>query len=368
MKYLFIDRDGTLVAEPEDEQVDSLEKIEFEPDVIPALRELEAFGYTLVMVTNQDGLGTESFPENDFVKPQNFILNVLSSQGVRFDDILVCPHFPHENCSCRKPKTGLLQEYLKRTDWDRQNSYVIGDRETDVKLGENMGIKSFRYNRDTMSWPEIASSIIHKERTATVVRNTRETKISVSINLDHNGDSSISTGVGFFDHMLDQIATHGGFQMILRADGDLFVDEHHTVEDVGIALGTALRQALGEKRGIVRFAYALPMDEVYAKIEGFSTSLLSEKIAAALDISGRPFCNFVCDADFLRDHVGDFPVEMVPHFFRSLADAMGITLHLFVSEGNTHHQVEALFKGFGRALRQAVKIEGTELPSSKGVL
>ena len=368
MKYLFIDRDGTLVAEPEDEQVDSLEKIKFEPNVIPALRELESCGYTLVMVSNQDGLGTESFPEEDFEKSQNFILDVLSSQGVKFSDILICPHFQNENCSCRKPKTGLLQEYLKRTDWDRGNSYVIGDRETDVRLAENMGLKSFQYNRDTLSWTDIASAIINKSRTATVERNTKETRISVSVNLDQTGGSSISTGIGFFDHMLDQIATHGGFRLSLKAEGDLFVDEHHTVEDVGIALGTALKQALGEKRGIVRFAYALPMDEVYAKIEGFSTSLLNEKITASLDISGRPFCSFVCDADFLREYVGEFPVEMVPHFFRSLSDAMGITLHLFVSEGNTHHQVEALFKGFGRALRQALKVEGTALPSSKGVL
>ena len=368
MKYLFIDRDGTLVAEPEDEQVDSLEKIQFEPNVIPTLRELESYGYTLVMVSNQDGLGTESFPQDDFEKSQNFILNILSSQGVKFSDILICPHFQHENCSCRKPKTGLLQEYLKRTDWDRGNSYVIGDRESDVRLAENMGIKAFQYSRNSMSWTDIASAIMSKNRTATVERNTKETRISVSVNLDQAGGSSISTGIGFFDHMLDQIATHGGFQLNLKAEGDLFVDEHHTVEDVGIALGSALKQALGEKRGIVRFAYALPMDEVYAKIEGFSTSLLNEKITAALDISGRPFCSFVCDADFLREYVGEFPVEMVPHFFRSLSDAMGITLHLFVSEGNTHHQVEALFKGFGRALRQALKVEGTSLPSSKGVL
>lgn len=367
-KYLFIDRDGTIVAEPYDEQVDSIEKIEFEPNVIPALRDLISFGYKLVMVSNQDGLGTDSFPEDNFKKPQDFIINTLASQGVSFSDVLICPHFPHENCSCRKPNTGLVIEYLKRTDWDRENSYVIGDRITDVKLAENMGIPSFQYNRENLSWADIANKIIHKERTAQVERNTKETKIDLSINLDHIGDSSINTGIGFFDHMLDQIATHGGFQIKLKVDGDLHVDEHHTVEDVGIALGSALKTALGDKRGIVRFSFVLPMDELYAKLEGFSTSLLNETPSVALDISGRAFTNFVCDAKFLRDHVGDFPTEMVPHFFRSLADAMGITLHLFVSEGNTHHQVEALFKGFGRALRQAIKVEGTSLPSSKGVL
>ncbi|MBQ8707576.1 MAG: bifunctional histidinol-phosphatase/imidazoleglycerol-phosphate dehydratase HisB [Succinivibrionaceae bacterium] len=367
-KYLFIDRDGTLVAEPEDEQVDALEKIEFEPEVIPALRELAEAGYSLVMVTNQDGLGTSSFPEEDFRIPQEFILKTLSSQGIRFDDVLVCPHFPSDNCLCRKPRTGLVTEYLKRTDWDRGSSYVIGDRQSDAELAANMGLAALQYSRESLNWSAIAKAILKKERVATVTRNTRETRITVSVNLDRQGGSSISTGVGFFDHMLDQIATHGGFQLNLKADGDLHVDEHHTVEDVGIALGSALKQALGDKRGIVRFAFALPMDEVYAKIEGFETSLLEQTPSAVLDISGRPFCSFVCDADFVRASVGDFPVEMVPHFFRSLSDAMGITLHLFVSPGNTHHQVEALFKGFGRALRQAVKVEGNQLPSSKGVL
>lgn len=367
-KYLFIDRDGTLVAEPADEQVDQYEKIKFEKNVIPALLKLIDFGYTLVMVTNQDGLGTNSFTEEDFLKVQNLILDVFSTQGVNFSEVLVCPHFPHENCECRKPKTGLVLKYLKDTDWDRENSYVIGDRITDVKLAENMGIKSFQYNADTLNWNDIAKSIIQKDRTASIVRNTKETKINLFVNLDHVGDSEINTGVGFFDHMLDQIATHAGFQLKLKVDGDLFVDEHHTVEDVGIALGTALKTALGDKRGIVRFAFVLAMDEVEAKLEACSTSLLNEKVSVAMDISGRPYCNFICDAAFLRDKVGDFPTEMVPHFFRSLADAMGLTLHMNVTEGNTHHQIEALFKGFGRALRKAVKVEGTTLPSSKGVL
>ena len=367
-KYLFIDRDGTLVAEPDDEQVDALGKIRFEPGVIPALLKLQSVGYELIMVSNQDGLGTDSFPQQDFEIPQNFILDVLSSQGVHFSDILICPHFPHENCTCRKPKIGLVEKYLQRTDWDRTRSYVIGDRETDVQLGTNMGIGSFKYNRETLDWNTIARNIADHERTAHVVRNTRETKIDLYVNLDHPGDSKIDTGIGFFDHMLDQIASHGNFQLILKVDGDLNVDEHHTVEDTGIALGTALKEALGDKRGIVRFAFVLAMDEVHAKLEGFSTSLLNEELGVAIDISGRAFTSFICDAEFMRDHVGDFPTEMVPHFFRSLADAMGLTLHMNVTSGNTHHQVEALFKGFGRALRSAIKIEGSALPSTKGVL
>lgn len=367
-KYLFIDRDGTLVAEPADEQVDRLDKIEFEPDVIASMQRLRDAGWSFVMVTNQDGLGTDSFPEEDFRIPQDFIVGLLRSQGIVFDEILVCPHFPSDNCKCRKPNVGLVLEYLKRTDWDRENSRVIGDRETDVKLGENMGIGSIKYNRESMGWTAIADSLTKQPRTAKIVRDTKETKISVEVNLDKEGGSSIATGIGFFDHMLDQIATHGGFRMDVSCEGDLHVDEHHSVEDVGIALGTAIRQALGDKRGIIRFAYVLPMDEVYAKLEAFETSLLNEKISVALDISGRPFCSFVCDADWTRQNVGDFPTEMVPHFFRSLADAMGITLHLNVTEGNAHHQVEALFKGFGRALRTALRKEGNALPSSKGVL
>lgn len=367
-KYLFIDRDGTLVAEPADEQVDALNKIRFERNVVPALLKLQSYGYELVMVSNQDGLGTESFPTEDFETSQNFILDVLKSQGVDFSDILICPHFPQDNCSCRKPKTGLVEPYLIRTDWDRENSYVIGDRITDVQLARNMGIKSFQYNSETLTWDDIAYAITNHDRTAHVIRNTRETQIDLAVNLDHPGDSRISTGIGFFDHMLDQIATHGNFQLILNVTGDLHVDEHHTVEDVGIALGTALKQALGEKRGIVRFAFVLAMDEVQAKLEGISTSLLNEQVGVAIDISGRAYTRFICDAEFMRDHVGEFPTEMVPHFFRSLADAMGLTLHMQVTEGNTHHQVEALFKGFGRALRNAIKVEGSALPSTKGVL
>ena len=315
-KYLFLDRDGNLVAEPNDEQVDALEKIEFEPNVIPALRELAAAGYEFIMVTNQDGLGTPLFPKEKFEVPQNFILNVFASQGITFKDVFVCPHTPADNCNCRKPKTGMVEGYLNQTDWDRENSYVIGDRITDVQLAENMGTKSFRYNRGSCNWDMIAKAILHGNRTAAIERNTKETKISLSVNHDSSSESTIDTGIGFFDHMLQQIATHAGIELHLKAEGDLYVDEHHTVEDIGIALGTALKQALGEKRGITRFAFALPMDEVYAKIEGFSTSLLNETPTAIMDISGRPFSSFICDANFCREKVGEFPVEMVPHFFR----------------------------------------------------
>ena len=367
-KYLFIDRDGTLIAEPSDEQVDSLDKLDFEPMVINALQALIKNGYRIVMVSNQDGLGTPSFPTESYEKPQNFMLKLFKAHGIELSDILVCPHFPADNCKCRKPKTGLVLKYLQRTDWDRKRAFVIGDRETDMKLAENMGIAGIRYSRENNGWQKISEQLTHLPRTATVERNTRETRIRISVDLDHSGNNSISTGIGFFDHMLDQIATHGGINLNVKTDGDLQVDEHHSVEDTGIALGEAIREALGDKRGIRRFGFVCVMDEVEAKIEGFSKSLLEKNIDCAMDISGRPYCNFICDADFLRDHVGEFPAEMVPHFFRSLSEAMGLTLHMSVTEGNTHHQIEALFKGFGRALRDAVRIEGSELPSSKGVL
>ena len=367
-KYLFIDRDGTLIAEPSDEQVDSLDKLDFEPMVINALQALIKNGYRIVMVSNQDGLGTPSFPTESYEKPQNFMLKLFQAHGIELSDILVCPHFPADNCECRKPKTGLVLKYLQRTDWDRKRSFVIGDRETDMKLAENMGIAGIRYSRENNGWQKISEQLTHLPRTATVERNTRETRIRISVDLDHSGNNSISTGIGFFDHMLDQIATHGGISLNVKTDGDLQVDEHHSVEDTGIALGEAIREALGDKRGIRRFGFVCVMDEVEAKIEGFSKSLLEKNIDCAMDISGRPYCNFICDANFMRDHVGEFPAEMVPHFFRSLSEAMGLTLHMSVTEGNTHHQIEALFKGFGRALRDAVRIEGSELPSSKGVL
>lgn len=365
-KYLFIDRDGTLIAEPDDFQVDSTDKVVFEPFVIPALLKLIAHGYTLVMVSNQDGLGTASFPLDTFTKPHELIVNTLESQGISFEQILICPHKSEDHCDCRKPRLGLVMSYLKDTSWERNASYFIGDRETDVQMGLNMGIKSIRYNRESFGWKSIAEGLCITPRTATVERNTKETQIKISVDLDHQGQSHFDTGMGFFDHMLDQIATHGGISIRACVKGDLNVDEHHSIEDTGIALGQAILKALGDKRGIGRFGFVLPMDEVYAEV--FADKLNEDNITVALDISGRPHVEFDLDAAFTRDEVGQMPTQMVSHFFESLAVALGLTLHMKVTSGNAHHQVEALFKAFGRALRQALAVHGNELPSSKGKL
>jgi imidazoleglycerol-phosphate dehydratase / histidinol-phosphatase len=354
-RILFIDRDGTLVEEPADEQVDSLAKIRLLPGVIPALLELKQAGYRFVLVSNQDGLGTHTFPEPAFREPQDFIRALFATQGIEFEAEFFCPHRPADGCDCRKPKTGLLTDFLRDNPLDPAHSYVIGDRDTDLQLAANLGIGGLRVRADGAggaTWPAIVERLRRPARTATVLRKTKETDIRVRVNLDATAPVAIATGIGFYDHMLEQVARHGGFALELTCTGDLEIDEHHTVEDCALALGQALRQALGDKLGIARFGFVLPMDEAQAQV--------------AIDLSGRSYAVF--EGRFGRESVGGLPTELVPHFFRSLADSLLAAVHVKVDGENSHHMVEACFKATGRALRQAVRIEGTELPSSKGVL
>ncbi len=354
-KVLFIDRDGTLIEEPEDFQVDALDKIRLVEGVIPALLELARHGFRFVMVSNQDGLGTESFPQADFDACHDHVMQLLTSQGIVFDEVFICPHLPGDNCECRKPRSGLLTRYLASNNLDLAASAVIGDRETDIELADKLGISGLRIELDgprEHSWAGIVERLCHADREALVQRKTSETDIAVAVNLDAAGEIEISTGIGFFDHMLEQIAKHGGFSLELACSGDLEIDEHHTVEDVAITLGTALRKALGNKFGIGRYGFVLPMDESEAHV--------------SLDLSGRAV--FVFRGEFPRDNVGELSTEMVEHFFRSLGDSLGAALHVEVRGENTHHMVEACFKAVGRTLRQAFRREGTELPSTKGTL
>jgi imidazoleglycerol-phosphate dehydratase/histidinol-phosphatase len=353
LRIAFVDRDGTLIKEPADQQVDRLDKIELVPGVIAALLRLKDAGYRFVMISNQDGRGTDSFPENDFVGPQDFTVQLFASQGISFDEIFICPHFDRDGCACRKPLPGLLGDYLDRVDVARKQSLVVGDRETDLGFARNINVPGYLVDpEDADSWNQIVRQVLDQPRTASVNRKTKETDISVTVDLDSSGPVTIDTGIGFYDHMLDQVAQHGGFSLQLSCKGDLEIDEHHTVEDVALALGQALKEALGDKRGIGRFGFVIPMDETQARV--------------AIDLGGRPYLVF--DGEFPRAEVGGLPTELVPHFFRSLSDTLGASIQIEVKGENTHHMVEACFKGTGRALRAAFKRDGNDLPSTKGTL
>ena len=350
-KAIFIDRDGTLLREPADEQIDALEKVEFVPGAISGLRALTGLGYELVMASNQDGLGTPAFPEETFRPAQNLLLRTLEGEGVVFDDILIDPSMPEDDSPNRKPRTGMFGKYLDGS-YDLAASWVVGDRETDRQLAANLGARALILGE--LSWEQIAETIRSSTRSATVARKTAETDIYVRVDLDGRGPSGVDTGLKFFDHMLSQLITHGGVALEIRCKGDLEVDEHHTVEDVGIALGEALRQALGDKRGIERYGFALPMDESRAIV--------------LMDFGGRS--ELVWDVVFTREYVGDVPTEMFRHFFKSLSDAMRANLYVQARGENNHHLAEAVFKAFARSLRQAVRrdVFRYDLPSSKGLL
>lgn len=371
-KALFIDRDGTLAVEPPvDYQLDSLEKLEFFPKVFRNLYFIRKnLDFELVMVTNQDGLGTDSFPEDAFLAAHNKILKAFENEGVTFDDILIDSSFPEENLPTRKPGTGMLTKYMNG-EYDLANSYVIGDRITDVMLAKNLGTKAiWLFDGDdadeyleehnlasalnTTDWDKIAEFLFAGARTASVQRTTKETNIAISLNLDGTGKTNISTGLHFFDHMLDQIGKHSGMDLNILVEGDLQVDEHHTIEDTAIALGECLHKALGDKRGIERYGYCLPMDD----------SLCS----AVLDFGGRSW--LVWDAEFKREKVGDMPTEMFQHFFKSLSDAAKMNLNIKAEGDNEHHKIEGIFKALARAVKMAVKrdIYKYELPSTKGSL
>jgi len=354
-KVLFIDRDGTLIKEPADEQIDSFEKLEFVEGMFRNISFIRKnLDFEFVMVSNQDGLGTDSFPEDTFWPVHNFILQTLNGEGVEFDNILIDNHFPADNHPNRKPGTGMLKEYISNPEYDLANSYVIGDRETDAQLAENLGCKALILGKDGLDWDKIAEILYAGERIVEITRTTKETDITVRINLDGTGKCDIETGLGFFDHMLEQIGKHGMTDLYIRCKGDLNVDEHHTIEDTGIVLGECLLKALGDKRGIERYGYSLPMDDCLCQV--------------ALDFGGRPW--LIWDADFKREKVGEMPTEMFQHFFKSVSDAAKMNLNIKAEGTNEHHKIEGIFKAFARSIRMAVKrdIYHFQLPSTKGAL
>ncbi|MDR2872636.1 MAG: bifunctional histidinol-phosphatase/imidazoleglycerol-phosphate dehydratase HisB, partial [Xanthomonadaceae bacterium] len=347
---LFIDRDGTLIEEPDDFQIDSFEKLRFVQDVIPALLRLRDAGYQFVIVSNQDGLGSEQYPRESFDGPNDLMLQIFASQGIHFRDVLIDASWPHENAPTRKPGIALMLPYLQGRGIDWSRSAMVGDRATDIQFADNLKIRGFQLKTAQFGgewdWQGIAHELIDMPRRAVVQRATRETRIRIEIDLDRAAEPEVSTGLPFFDHMLEQIGKHGGFSLKIKSDGDLHIDEHHTVEDVGLALGQALREAIGDKRGIGRYGFdpqeIPPHGERDEPSAGFVLPMDETLATAALDFSGRPY--FVFTGKFTRERVGDLPTEMVPHFFRSLCDAAGLNLHLSVHGDNDHHQVEACFK------------------------
>ena len=373
-KILFIDRDGTLVLEPDDEQIDSLEKLEFYPEVFTYLGKIsKELDYELVMVTNQDGLGTKSFPEEFFWPAHNKLLNSLENEGVTFSEIFIDRSFPNDNASTRKPRTGMLTNYLDNSEYNLSESYVIGDRISDMELAKNLNSKGILINIDniklkeetkndfddvislkTNSWSEIYSHLKLKDRVVKKKRKTNETDIVMNLNLDGKGKSTIDTGISFFDHMLDQLARHGGIDLDLKIIGDLDVDEHHTIEDAGITLGEAFHDALGEKIGIERYGFCLPMDDCLAQV--------------SIDFGGRSW--LVWEAEFKREMIGKMPTEMFMHFFKSFCDGAKANLHIKAEGKNEHHKIEAIFKAFARTIKQAIKRDPEKmiLPSTKGNL
>jgi len=375
-KVLFIDRDGTIIKETVDEQIDAFEKMIFYPKAFSFLGKIaKELDYELVMITNQDGLGTDVFPEDTFWPVHNFIMTSFENEGVTFNKVFLDRTFPHENKDTRKPGTGLLTEYFSE-DYDLENSFVIGDRLTDMELAKNLGSKGIFINDDTNlgtgeistsekeleqhiaietnDWERIYEFLKLKNRTYEITRNTNETKINITLNLDGKGNSNIDTGLKFFDHMLDQLARHGAMDLDIKVDGDLEVDEHHTIEDTAIALGEVFANALGNKMGIERYGFCLPMDDCLAQV--------------AIDFGGRNW--LVWDAEFNREHVGDMPTEMFIHFFKSFSDGAKANLNIKAEGQNEHHKIEAIFKAFAKSIKMAVKrdVEKMVLPSTKGVL
>ena len=352
-KLIIVDRDGTIIREPEDEQIDSLEKLSFVPGAISGLKSLSQLeDYIIVMASNQDGLGTASFPEETFWPAHNKMLQTLEGEGIVFADQLIDRSFPQDNAPTRKPRTGMFGPYMNG-EYDLAGSFVIGDRDTDLQLAENLGCRGFKLS-DDMPWSAIVKEIRSTERCAVVERNTSETKIRVYLDLDGNCESCIDSGLKFLDHMLDQLPHHGGVGLQLSCKGDLEVDEHHSMEDIGIALGEAFRKALGNKAGIERYGFVLPMDESRATV--------------LLDFGGR--AELVWDVEFTREYVGDVPTEMFKHFFKSFCSAAACNLYIQARGENNHHIAEAIFKALARAIRNAVRrdVFSYKLPSSKGTL